>query len=134
MHGAMAGNLIVTVRIEAHREFKRDGDHLHIRRQISITQAALGAKIEVDGILKSEKIEVEIPEGCQNDQIVRVRGKGLPRFRKETRGDLYVHMEVVIPRNLTKRQKELLEAFATELGEEIGGKRSTMQKIKDALS
>jgi molecular chaperone DnaJ len=134
MHGAAAGNLIVTVRIEPHREFKRDGEHLHIRRQISITQAALGAKVEVKGILKNEKIEVEIPEGCQNEQVVRVRGKGLPRFRKDVRGDLYVHVEVVVPRNLTKRQKELLEEFAIELGENIGGKRSAMQKIKDALS
>jgi molecular chaperone DnaJ len=134
MHGAIAGNLIVTVRIEPHRVFKRDGDHLHIRQQVSITQAALGAKVEVDGILKDEKVEVEIPEGCQNEQVVRVRGKGLPRFRKDLRGDLYVHVDVVIPRNLTKRQKELLEEFAAELGESIAGKRSTMQKIKDALS
>ncbi|MDR3037516.1 MAG: molecular chaperone DnaJ [Coriobacteriales bacterium] len=134
MHGAAAGNLIVTVRVEPHKQFQREGDHLHIRRQISITQAALGAIIDIDSILKDETVEVEIPEGCQNDQIVRVRSKGLPRFRKDTRGDLYVHMEVVIPRGLNKHQKELLEEFALELGDEIGGKRSTMQKIKDALS
>jgi molecular chaperone DnaJ len=134
LHGAPAGNLIVTVRIEPHKVFKRDGDHLHINSRISITQAALGAKVEVDGILKEERILIEVPEGCQNGQVVRVRGKGLPRFRKEMRGDLYVHVEVVVPRNLTKRQKEILEEFALELGEEIGGKRSTMQKIKDALS
>jgi molecular chaperone DnaJ len=134
LHGAAAGNLIVTVRIEPHKAFKRDGDHLHINSRISVTQAALGAHVEACGILKGEKILLEVPEGCQNGQIVRVRGKGLPRFRKETRGDLYAHIEVVVPRNLTKRQKEILEEFALELGEEIGGKRSTMQKIKDALS
>lgn len=134
MHGATAGNLIVTVRIEPHREFKRDGDHLHVRKKVSVAQATLGAIVELDGILKDEKIDVEIPEGCQNDQVVRARGYGLPRFRKDSRGDLYVHVEVVIPRNLTKKQKDLLEKFADELGDDIGGKRSTMQKIKDALS
>ena len=134
IHGASAGNLIVTVRIEPHREFKRDGDHLHIRKQISITQAALGAQILVDGILRGEQVEVDIPEGCQNDQTVRVRGKGLPRFKKDTRGDFYIHVEVLIPRNLNKRQRELLEELALELGGGIAGKKTPIQKIKDALS
>ena len=134
IHGAKAGNLIVTVRIEPHKEFKRDGDHLHVHKQVSITQAALGAKVFVEGILKNETVEVEIPEGCQNEQVIRVRGKGLPRFKKDVRGDLYVHVEVVIPRNLTKRQRELLEELAETLGDGIGGKKSTMQKIKDALT
>lgn len=134
MHGAAAGNLIVTVRIEPHREFKRDGDHLHVSKKVSVAQATLGAIVELDGILRDEKVDVEIPEGCQNGQVVRVRGFGLPRFRKDNRGDLYVHVEVVIPRNLTRKQKELLEKFAAELGDDIGGKRSPMQKIKDALS
>jgi len=134
IHGAPAGNLIVTVRIEPHREFKRDGDHLHLRKQISITQAALGAKVMVDGILKDESVEVEIPEGCQNEQVVRVRGRGVPRFRKETRGDLYVHMEVVIPRSLNKRQRELLEEFAVAWGDDLVDRRSPIKKIKDKLS
>ncbi len=131
MHGA---NLIVTVRIEPHNRFRREGDNLHIAKELSITQAALGAKVEVDGILKDEIVSVEIPEGCQNEQIVRVKGKGLPRFKKDARGDMFVHVQVVIPKGLNKRQKELLEEFAAELGDDIHGKRSKMQKIKDALS
>jgi molecular chaperone DnaJ len=134
MHGAMAGNLIVTVRIEPHKVFRREGDNLHIAKELSITQAALGAIVEVDGILKGEKVSVEIPEGCQNEQVVRVKGKGLPRFKKDTRGDLFVHVKVIIPKGLNKRQKELLEEFASELGDDIYGKRSRVQKIKDALS
>lgn len=134
MHGAAAGNLIVTVRVEPHKQFKREGDDLHIRKEISITQASLGARVELEGILTGETVEVEIPEACQNDQIVRVKGKGLQRFRKEVRGDLYVHVSVVIPRSLSKRQKELLEELAKEMGDTVGGKRSTVQKIKDALT
>ena len=134
MHGAIAGDLIVTVRVDTHKSFKRDGDNLHLRQQISITQAALGATLIVDGILSEEKVEVVIPAGCQNDQQVRVRGKGLPQFRRETRGDLFIHVSVVVPKNLTKRQQELLEELAGEFGDDVGGKRSTMQRIKDALS
>jgi molecular chaperone DnaJ len=134
LHGAVAGNLIVTVRVEPHKEFQRDGDDLHVRRQISITQAALGARVEVDGILANEKVDVEIPQACQNEQVIRVRGRGMPRFKKETRGDLYVHILVLVPKNLTKRQQELLEELALEFGDEIGGKRGPMQRIKDALS
>jgi molecular chaperone DnaJ len=134
MHGAPAGNLIVTVRIEPHREFKRDGDNLHVSRDIPITQATLGARITIPGIMPDEKIEVEIPQGCQNDQVVRVRGYGLPRFKKETRGDLSVHVRVVIPKNLTKRQTELLEELAREFGDEVGAKKGLGQRLKDALS
>ncbi|MDR2196605.1 MAG: molecular chaperone DnaJ [Coriobacteriales bacterium] len=134
LHGALAGNLIVTVRVEPHRAFQRDGDDLHVRRQISITQATLGARVTVDGILPNEKVEVEVPDGCQNEQVIRVRGHGMPRFKKDTRGDLYVHMLVVIPKNLSKRQHELLEELAREFGDEIGGRKGPMQRIKDALS
>ncbi|MDR1713895.1 MAG: molecular chaperone DnaJ [Coriobacteriales bacterium] len=134
MHGAAAGNLIVTVRIEQHPEFKRDGDNLHIRKQISITQAALGARIEVKGIMPEETVPVEIPEGCQNDQVVRVRNYGLPRFKRDSRGDLYVLVNVVVPRNLTKRQKELLEELSGEFGDSLGGKKTVGERIKDALS
>ncbi len=134
MHGAVAGDLIVTVRVDAHSVFKRDGDNLHMRYHISITQASLGATLYADGILPDEKVEVVIPAGCQNEQMVRVRGKGLPHFRRETRGDLYAHIDVLVPKNLTKRQQELLEELAAEFGDEVNGKRSTMQRIKDALS
>ncbi|MDR1422148.1 MAG: molecular chaperone DnaJ [Coriobacteriales bacterium] len=134
LHGAVAGNLIVTVRVEQHRSFQRDGDDLHVRRQVSITQATLGARVEVDGILPNEKVEVEIPEGCQNEQVIRVKGRGMPRFKKDTRGDLYAHVLVIIPKNLTKRQQELLEDLAAEFGDEIGGRKGPMQRLKDALS
>ncbi|NLG10712.1 MAG: molecular chaperone DnaJ [Coriobacteriaceae bacterium] len=134
MHGAVAGDLIVTVRVDSHPVFKRDGDNLHLRYQISITQASLGATLKVEGILPDEMVEVVIPAGCQNEQMVRVRGKGLPHFRRDTRGDFYAHIDVLIPKSLTKRQQELLEELAAEFGDEVNSKRSTMQRIKDALS
>jgi molecular chaperone DnaJ len=134
MHGALAGDLIVTVRIDSHRLFRREGDSLHTRIEISVTQAALGATVGVDGILPAEKVEVAIPTGCQNDQTVRVKGKGMPVFKRETRGDLFVHVAVIIPKKLSKRQQELLEELAAEFGEEVNGKKGPMQRIKDVLS
>ncbi|MDR3053544.1 MAG: molecular chaperone DnaJ [Coriobacteriales bacterium] len=134
MHGAVAGDLIVTVRIDPHTTFQRDGDSLHLRVQASIAQASLGSTVKIDGILPKEKVEVPIPAGCQNDQVIKVKGKGMPIFKRESRGDLYAHVTVTVPKNLTKRQQELLEELAEEMGDVITGKKSTMQRIIDVLS
>ncbi|MDR1358644.1 MAG: molecular chaperone DnaJ [Coriobacteriales bacterium] len=134
IHGAAAGDLIVTVRVDQHARLKREGDNLHTRVDISITQAALGATLYIDGILPAEKVEVRISSGCQNDQMVRVRNKGLPVFKKESRGDLFVHVTVIVPRSLTKRQQELLEELAGEFGDDVASKKTVSQRIKEVLS
>lgn len=134
LRGAAAGNLIVTCRIQPHDFFERDGDNLHARANISMVQAALGAEIEIDGIMPDEKVSVRIPEGCQNDQVIRVKGKGMPRFRSDMRGDLYVHASVIIPKKLTKSQRELLEKLASDLGEDYANARSPLEKLRDAFN
>ncbi|MBO4352670.1 MAG: molecular chaperone DnaJ [Eggerthellaceae bacterium] len=134
LRGAVAGNLIVTCRIQPHEFFERDGDNLHARANISMVQAALGAEIEVDGIMPNEKVSVRIPEGCQNDQVIRVRGRGMPKFRSDMRGDLFVHASVIIPKKLTKNQRELLEKLASDLGEDYANARSPLEKLRDAFN
>ncbi|MCL1879571.1 MAG: molecular chaperone DnaJ [Actinomycetia bacterium] len=139
LHGARAGNLIVTVRIEPHQRFQREGDNLHATVQTSITQATLGAHLSVQGILPDEVVDIEVPTGCQHGQVIRVRDKGLPKMRKESRGDLFAHVEVQVPKHLNGRQKELLEELARELGDDVGerkgkGPKGPMRRIKDALS
>ena len=94
---------------------------------------ALGAEIEIDGILPDEKVNVRIPEGCQNDQVIRVRGKGMPKFRSDLRGDMFVHVGVSIPKKLNKTQRELLEKLAKELGEDYANPRSPLEKLRDAF-
>lgn len=131
LRGSRAGDLIVTCRIQPNEYFERDGDNLHARANVSMTQAALGAEIELDGIMEDEKVVVRILEGCQNEQVVRVKGFGMPRFRSDARGDMYVHVNVVIPKKLSKRQRELLEHFAEEMGEEVDQPRGAWQKLKD---
>ena len=134
MQGAENGDLIVTCRIQPHEFFTRDGDNLHTRVNISIVQACLGAQVEVQGILEDEVVTVSIPEGCQNDQVVRTRGFGMPRFRSESRGDLFTHITVTVPKKLSKRERELLEELAREMGEDVGEEKSTFQKIRDAFN
>ena len=134
LRGSAAGNLIVTCRIQPHEFFERDGDQLHARANISMVQAALGAEIVINGILPDEKVQVRIPEGCQNEQVVRVKGKGMPKFKSDLRGDILVHVNVVIPKKLTKKQREVLEKLADELGEEYSQPRSPLQKLKDAFN
>lgn len=133
IRGARSGDLIVTCRIQPHEFFERDGDNLHVRANISIVQASLGAEIKIDGIFEKERITVRIPEGCQNEQVVRVRGYGMPRFRSDTRGDMLVHVNVVVPKKLSKRQRELLEQLATEMGEDVFDVRTPFQKLRDAF-
>lgn len=134
LRNAAPGNLIVTCRIKPHDFFERDGDQLHAQANISMVQAALGAQIDIDGIIKDEKVTVRIPEGCQNGQVVRVRGKGMPKFRGDSRGDMHVHVNVTIPKKLNKKQRDMLEALANELGEEYSQPRSPLQKLKDAFN
>ena len=134
MRGAATGDLIVTIRIQPHEFFERDGDNLHARANISMVQAALGAEIEIGGIKPDEKVKVRIPEGCQNDQVVRVKGYGMPRFRSDARGDMFVHIAVIIPKRLNKKQRETLEKLADELGENVSDARNPLQKLRDAFN
>ena len=134
IQGAQAGDLIVTCRVQPHEFFERDGDDLHGRANISFIQAILGAEIEIDGIMPDEKVQVRIPAGCQNEQVVRVKGFGMPRLKSDIRGSMYVHVNVVIPEKITKKQRELLEKLADEMGEEVAAPRSPLQKLCDAFN
>ena len=134
IQGAQAGDLIVTCRVQPHEFFERDGDDLHGRANVSFIQAILGAEIEIDGIMPDEKVQVRIPTGCQNEQVVRVKGFGMPRLKSDIRGSMYVHVNVVIPEKITKKQRELLEKLADEMGEEVAAPRSPLQKLRDAFN
>ena len=134
IQGAQAGDLIVTCRVQPHEFFERDGDDLHARANVSFIQAILGAEIEIDGIMPDEKVQVRIPAGCQNEQVVRVKGFGMPRLKSDIRGSMYVHVNVVIPEKITKKQRELLEKLADEMGEEVAAPRSPLQKLRDAFN
>ena len=118
--GGPAGSLYVAVHVEPHASLTREGTELYYEAPISIAQAALGTRIQVPTVDGEE--EVEIKPGTQPDTEIRLRGKGVPHLRRSNaRGDLHVLVDVKVPTKLSKKQRQLLEQFAKESGEEVGG-------------
>ena len=131
IRGASSGDLLVTVRIAADEYLHREGDDLHCRANVAMTQAALGARIKVQGVL--DEHDVDIPAGTQHGDTLRVKGGGMPRINGNSRGDLIVHVAVTVPKKLSKRQRELLEQLAEESGDTHAEHKSPVQKLKDWL-
>ncbi|HZP28620.1 MAG TPA: J domain-containing protein, partial [Acidimicrobiia bacterium] len=115
--GGLPGDLYVTVRVAKDPAFERQGDDLlHVRR-IGITQAALGARLEVPTLEGTE--ELVVPPGTQPGQVFRMKGAGVPALRGRGRGDLLVRVEVVVPTHLSDEETELLHQLAALRGEEV---------------
>jgi len=108
--GAPNGDLYVHVSVRAHPIFERHEAHLHIRVPVRMTQAALGGEVEVP-VIDGTSAKVKIPAGTQTGDQFRLRGKGFSVLRSPARGDMYIQVMVETPKNLTARQKELLEEF-----------------------
>lgn len=110
IRGGENGDLYVFIGIKEHPLYTRDGANLYTRVPISMCCAALGGKVEIPAI-DGEKLELSINAGSQNDQVVRLKNKGMTMMRSKGRGDLFVKIRVEIPINLSAKQKELLEEF-----------------------
>lgn len=130
LQGAAAGDLIVTIRIESDEFFERDGDDLHVEVDIPMVQAVLGAKIKINGLLEDEVVNVKVPQGTQTGDVIRVKGHGMPRLKRDSRGDLYVHANVVIPKKLSKAQKSLLEKLADEMEQPLDGTEAPLHPLR----
>lgn len=109
MHGAPSGDLYVIVHVKEHKTFERNGLDLHCEMPISFATAALGGEVEVPTL--DGKVKLSIPKETQTGRRMRVKGKGIKSLRSSAVGDLYCHVVVETPVNLTERQKELLEEF-----------------------
>jgi molecular chaperone DnaJ len=129
--GGPAGSLYVAVHVTPHAALRRDGTELFYDAQVSIAQAALGTTITVPTVDGEESVEVKA--GTQPDTEIRLRGRGVPHLRRTARGDLHVRVDVVVPTKLSKRQRELLEAFAAEAGDQTAEHAGFFDKVRDAL-
>ena len=110
MRGGPAGDLYVTVTVQAHPVFRRDGDDVHMTVPVAVHEAALGARVAIttpDGPAR-----LRIPPGTQSGQRFRLRERGVVSSRDGRRGDLIVHVRMVLPAVLDERSKELLREFA----------------------
>jgi len=108
--GGGNGDLYIFVSVKTHSIFKRSEENLFFEFPISLTDAALGATIEVPTI-DGGKAKVKIPAGTQNGKQFRLKGKGMPMIRNKSYGDLYIRSTTEVPVSLTKEQKNLLEQF-----------------------
>jgi molecular chaperone DnaJ len=108
--GMPSGDLYITIRVEPHPVFEREGDDIHIRVPITAWEAGLGAKIEVPTI--DGRALLKIPPGTQNGQKFRLREKGVLNSRKGTHGDQIVEVTLTAPKVQDERTKEILRELA----------------------
>ncbi len=112
LRGGASGDLYIFLHIKPHKFFHRDGPNIYCQVPISMSTATLGGDIEVPAI-DGHTARVKIPEGTQSGKQFRLKGKGMSILRSSMRGDMYIETTVETPVNLTKRQRELLEEFAS---------------------
>ncbi len=108
----LKGDLYVNIRVKPHKKFTREGDLVLSEEHITMVEAALGTDIEVETV--DGPVTMKIPAGTQSGTDFKLSGHGVTHLRRETRGAHIVTIIVDTPTKLTKKQKELLEAFSSE--------------------
>jgi molecular chaperone DnaJ len=129
--GGGAGDLYVQIRVLADERFVRRGDDLLTAHTVSVTQAALGAAVEVETFDGPAKLT--IPSGTQPGRVLRVRGRGVPHLGRAGRGDLLVEVRVEVPTNLSEEESKLLRRLAALRGEPVSDQTGIIGKIKSAF-
>ncbi len=120
-NGGIAGDVFVMISVRKSNIFKRDNYTLYCEVPITITEATLGAEIEIPTLEGNEKFA--IPEGTQTGTAFTLRKRGVPVPNSDRRGDLIIVVNVAIPKGLNEKQKELLRAFAEASGESSYNKK-----------
>lgn len=130
--GGPAGDVFVQVRVRAEEGLERDGDDLHTLVELTMTDAALGATVQVphpDG-----EVELEVPAGTQPGDVRVVKARGMPALSGSRRGDLHVHVAVRVPRHLTPEQRALVEQLEGALGDDAyDGDDGFFERLKKAF-
>ncbi len=126
-----SGDLYIFISIEYHPIFQRDGATIFCEVPIALTTAALGGEINVPTV-NGKKARVKISAGNQTGKQYRLRGKGMPVLHSTQFGDMIIQTTVETPVNMTRKQKELLRAFADECGDNVSPKSSGFfDKVKE---
>ena len=128
--GGPPGDLYIFIEVAEHEIFKRDGLHLHCMIPVPMTTAALGGEIEAP-LLDGGRTRVKVPAGVQSGKQLRLRGKGMPALQRPGQhGDMFIELMVETPVNLTARQRELLEEFATVKADNSPQSKNFFSKVK----
>jgi molecular chaperone DnaJ len=107
--GGEPGDLVLTVKVEPHPVFERDGLNLKVNVPVTFVEAALGATIEAP-VLGGETVRLKVAPGTSSGRVLRVKGRGVTTPKGT--GDLLVRLDVAVPSHLNAKQREALEAFA----------------------
>lgn len=107
------GNLYLIVKMQPNPTFERKGDDLYRDITVPFTIAALGGEVQVPTL--KGRITMKAPPGTQGGQTFRLAGQGMPRLNKSGKGDLYARVRISVPKNLTERQRELIEELGKTL-------------------
>ena len=133
VNGGPSGDLHIIVSVRPDPIFERDGYDIHTDIPITYTQAVLGDEITVPTI--DGKVKYNVPEGTQNGTVFRFKNKGVKKLNRSDRGDQYVRVYIEVPKNLSKKQKELLKEFDASMSDENYSKRpSFFDKIRTAFN
>jgi len=123
MHGGPSGDLYIAISLKPHPIFERDGADLYCTMPVTFPQAALGAEVEAPTL--EGRVRIRIPAGTEGGKVFRLRGHGVPDVRTNQKGDLYVKVQIAVPKKLSPRQEGLLRQFADETGDEVYPERSS---------
>ncbi len=121
--GGSSGDLYITLSIEPHEFFIRDGNNILYQLPINFAQAALGAEVEVPTL--DGKTKLKVPAGSQTGTVFRLKDKGIPRLHRSGRGDLLITLFVITPEKLTEKQRQLFQELANSLGPAKRGRQKS---------
>jgi molecular chaperone DnaJ len=131
--GGPNGDLYVVVRVQEDERFVRDQEDLHTVIDVPAPLAALGTTVPVPSL--DGDIPLEIPAGTQPGEIITLRSRGMPPLQRGRTGDLHVHVNVVIPRKLSREQRDLTQRLADSLTDSnLRSDEGMIAKLKRALA
>ena len=131
-NGGPAGDLYIRISVKPHKQFTRKGYDLYLDVPITYAQAALGDEIDVPTL--EGTVKYTISEGTQTGSTFRIRNRGIQMLNSQSKGDLYIKVNIEVPRRLNKDQKALLKKFSESLKNENHEKRKSFtDRMKDAF-
>lgn len=111
-HGGPPGDLYVFIEVSPHERFLRNDSDLHCELMVSFPLACLGGTTQVPAVVGNDLHDLEIPAGMQPGDKVRIRGEGVPKLSGNGAGDIVVHLNISVPKKLSKEQKQAIEGLA----------------------
>lgn len=127
----VASDVIIVIELEEHKDFERDGTDLYYQSKAPFDVLSLGGKVTVP-LLGGGQAQVKVPAGTQSGKALRLKKKGLPKLNAQEFGDLFVYVEVEVPKALTAAERELLVAWRS-LREEEGANNTSESKLEPKL-